>query len=1092
MSGAGTDGVMAEHAIDKQLEGRLFDLLETRARIRLGDLVLLRRRSRERGVTLLHTALEAGRVEPEQARLLAELAGMPDPTVGDPDEEGRYGAPDDSLSDSLLDSVVDAPPETVTRRRRRSTEPRAEIPTLRAPAPLDRPARESLDLPPPASTSSPPAPPEPPPLRAPRWVDDRPTVKMDSPPSAPPAPRVIDRISAPRARPPSSPPPDPRPPTPRVVGELSPRRVTPRVPEAPPPLPAETERPPSPPPRRASPPPLPGADFRDTLTPEGERLSEIETVEPLDDEWGDTAPPSGTGPAESGDELELPIGADRYALGDELGRGGMGQILEARDLALDRPVALKLLHDEDHRDAALRLRFVDEARVTGQLQHPSIPPVYDLGRLGDGRLFFAMKRIEGRTLRDVVEELREGHGETVRHFGRVRLLTVFGRVCRAIAYAHSRAVMHRDLKPDNIMLGEFGEVTVMDWGLAKPFDADPATDHGADPGADRPSGERPAINTTRETSARFQTRSGEVTGTPQYMPPEQAEGRIDALGAHSDIYSLGAVLYELLTLEPPFDGVSARAVRTAVIEDQVVPPSLRAPEGREVPHAIEQLCLQCLSKDPHHRPKTAGEVADRIDRFLEGEQDRARRASERDRLLEAGTEAAEAYYAHGEQHKQLQAKTAKMRARMAPWAHSSERAQLWLQEDAERVARVQAAQSLSEAIVAYHAALETDRDHPDARRALAALYYNAFETAERDRDQVQMALYAHLVRAFDDEAGTFSTRLKGDGRLELQTLPAGIQARLYTYRSVERVQQPAEAKNLGQTPVVIDPMPMGSYLIELKGPGLTTRAPISITRQRVLRMRLRLFPDRIRGPGMVHVVGGPARLGGDPQAQLARPARTLDVEDVFIAERPVTAQAYREFLHHVAQTESPEAAAARAPRDGPGGQPLWQMDPMGRFTIPDRDVHGVGWHPDWPVVAISFADAEAYCRWLNEIRGPGHRLPTEVEWEKAARGADGRLFPWGDTWEPTFCHMGISRPGAPERGPSGAFATDVSPYGIEDLAGGVSEWTSTRLDGGEQRVIKGGHWASGPTECRAASRFTQPVDRTLPTLGFRVARSAPT
>ena len=167
------------------------------------------------------------------------------------------------------------------------------------------------------------------------------------------------------------------------------------------------------------------------------------------------------------------------------------------------------------------------------------------------------------------------------------------------------------------------------------------------------------------------------------------------------------------------------------------------------------------------------------------------------------------------------------------------------------------------------------------------------------------------------------------------------------------------------------------------------------------------------------------------------------------------------------------------------------MDEMGRFTIPERDAHGVAWHPDWPVVAISQGDAEAYCRWLNETHGPGHRLPTELEWEKAARGADGRLFPWGDTWEPTFCHMGISQPGAPERGPCGAFATDISPYGIEDLAGGVSEWTSTRLEGAQQRVIKGGHWASGPTECRAASRFSQPVDRVLPTLGFRVARSSP-
>ena len=1094
---------MAEAPIDKKLEGRLFDLLEDRVRIRLGDLVLLRRRSRERGVTLLHTALEAGRLTPAHARELAEEAGMPEATL-EPDA-------DESLSDSMLDSVVDAPPTPrgvrPSREPERSEPPSPPIPTLRAPAavterasrntlrepsPPRPPQRSSGPLervpPPPPPPPSGPPPSGPPPLRPPSsppsWMADRPTVKMDEPPAAA---RVFDRISAPRRMPrrideASADERTGRPSTPRVVGELRPMRRTPPVPEAAPPQPSP---PPMARPVSPAPPPIPDVVQapvgRDTV-PAFETADDELLEEDFEDEWGDTAPPSGAEPGE-GDEspIELPAGAARYALGEELGRGGMGQILEARDIALDRPVALKLLHDADQADPALRMRFVDEARVTGQLQHPSVPPVYDLGRLGDGRLFFAMKRIEGRTLRDVIEELAEGQPSTVRDFGRVRLLMVFGRVCRAIAYAHSRGVMHRDLKPDNIMLGEFGEVTVMDWGLAKPFDA-----------PEKPTSESIPIATTREGSGRFATRSGEVTGTPQYMPPEQAAGDIEALGAHSDIYSLGAVLYELLTLHPPFDGKNAREVREAVMHEQIVPPSVKTPE-RDVPHTIEQLCLQCLSRDPRNRPKAAGEVADRIDRFLEGEQDRARKEAERERLLEAGTRAAEAYYTCYEQHKQLQTKTAKMRTRVAPWAPSPERSRLWAQEDAEIQARIEAAQSLSEAMVAYHAALELDRDHPAARRALAALYFSAFEAAERDDDRVQMALYEHLVRAFDDDAATFSTRLKGDGRLELVTLPAGLTATLYTHTSVERVLKPISPKNLGQTPVVIDPMPMGSYLLKLQGPGLSpTVVPIAITRQKRLRLRLRLFPDRMRAPDQIHVLGGPARLGGDPLAQLARPARTIEVDDFFLAQRPVSSAQYRIFLHHVAQVESPRAAAARAPRGTPTGESLWPMDEMGRFTIPEEDVHGVAWDPDWPVVSISCADAEAYCAWLDETDGPGHRLPTEVEWEKAARGADGRAFPWGDTWEPTFCHMGISRPGAPTRGPAGAFPTDVSPYGVEDMAGGVSEWTSSWLEGAEQRVIKGGHWASGPTECRAASRFTQPVDRVLPTLGFRVARSAPT
>ena len=188
-----------------------------------------------------------------------------------------------------------------------------------------------------------------------------------------------------------------------------------------------------------------------------------------DASWRDTEPPRTATTSDGSVDLpDLPDAADRYVLGMELGRGGMGQVLAAEDVTLDRPVALKLLFDQD--DPALCARFVDEARVTGQLQHPSVPPVYELGRLGDGRLFFAMKRIEGRTLRDVLEDLRDAKPEALKSFGRVRLLSVFARICHTIAYAHSRGVMHRDLKPENIMLGEFGEITVMDWGLAKAFD----------------------------------------------------------------------------------------------------------------------------------------------------------------------------------------------------------------------------------------------------------------------------------------------------------------------------------------------------------------------------------------------------------------------------------------------------------------------------------------------------------------------------------------------------------------------------------------------------------------------------------------------
>ena len=795
--------------------------------------------------------------------------------------------------------------------------------------------------------------------------------------------------------------------------------------------------------------------------------------DPADTEPPQTARSSASEPSVASD---LPAVGDRYRIGPELGHGGMAEVLEAHDHNLDRSVALKLLFDQD--EPSMCARFIDEARVTGQLQHPGVPSVYELGRLGDGRIFFAMRRIEGQTLRGVLEGLRDGDPEITKQFGRVKLLTVFSQVCRTIAYAHSRQLLHRDLKPDNVMLGEFGEVTVMDWGLAKPFGdaAMPA-----------------AISTSRGRSeGRFSTQAGDATGTPQYMPPEQAAGRVDALGSHSDIYSLGAVLFELLTLEPPFDGESASAIRQQVIRGELIPPSQRAPD-RAVPTTMEALCLRCLRPDPLERPASAADVAQSVDSFLEGEQERARKEAELQRMTTRGRKAARAYTDGCRSLDQIRKKTAILKARLDPCAPREKKRLLWSQEDAEDEVARTTARHLSEALAAYQGALAVDGEHEETRRALRDLYFGAFLHAEREGDARGMAHYEHLARAFDDD-DSIAVRLKGDGRLEIETQPKGVRAVLFRYRTEDRVMVTSAPQPLDYLPVRLDPIPMGSYLLRMRAPGLSdTPMPVRIRRQELVQIRVRLFPDSHIGEGFVHIVGGPAEIGGDPLAQLARPARTVEIDNLFISRRPVTARAYLEFLDFITRAEGLEAAQARAPRASPKGPPLWPVGRDGRLTIPDHDERGMCWRPEWPVVNIDAYDAEAWCRWRSEKAGITHRLPTQAEWEKAARGADGRLFPWGNAWEPSFCHMGISRPGGtPERGPPGSFDTDVSPYGVIDLGGGVTDWTATWLDeAAAVRIVKGGNWASGPTECRAASRFAQPARQVLPTVGFRVVREAP-
>ncbi len=243
--------------------------------------------------------------------------------------------------------------------------------------------------------------------------------------------------------------------------------------------------------------------------------------------------------------------AQSYAIGEEVARGGMGAVLQARESATRRIVAMKLMLRGG--DARSTLRFIEEAQVTAQLEHPNVPPVHDLGIDAQGRPFYTMKLIEGITLKKVLELLKEGVPATVEKYPLGTLLTDFQKVCDALAFAHSRGVIHRDLKPANIMLGKFGEVLVMDWGLAKIVGTKGALRDDATAGAS----EVTVIGARREQSEVFSTMDGSIMGTPHYMSPEQAAGEIETLDARSDLFALGIILYEILTLERPFTGRSA-------------------------------------------------------------------------------------------------------------------------------------------------------------------------------------------------------------------------------------------------------------------------------------------------------------------------------------------------------------------------------------------------------------------------------------------------------------------------------------------------------------------------------------------------------
>ncbi|MFT4689254.1 MAG: serine/threonine protein kinase [Limisphaerales bacterium] len=256
-----------------------------------------------------------------------------------------------------------------------------------------------------------------------------------------------------------------------------------------------------------------------------------------------------------------------YEIGNIVAQGGMGAIVSAIDSNLRRTVALKVILSGNNAADEHVQRLITEARITGQLEHPNIVPLYELGVTRSGVVYYTMRMVEGPTLSTVLDRLRGNSDEIVKRFGLAKLLTIFQKVCDAVAFAHSRGVVHRDLKPDNVMIGEFGEVMVMDWGLAKVLNATEESDSDSD----SEFLDRDDVRIIHDDT--YQTIVGRVKGTPRYMAPEQAQGLTEEIDERTDIYALGAMLYSILTLHPPVAGDSVNEVLKRVATGSISPPT---------------------------------------------------------------------------------------------------------------------------------------------------------------------------------------------------------------------------------------------------------------------------------------------------------------------------------------------------------------------------------------------------------------------------------------------------------------------------------------------------------------------------------------
>src|SRR5262245_6729653 len=304
-----------------------------------------------------------------------------------------------------------------------------------------------------------------------------------------------------------------------------------------------------------------------------------------------------------------------YELMEEIGRGGMGVVYRARDTALDRDVAVKLLSERYPAVSPAAQRFLSEARVTGQLQHPGIPAVHQVGTLGDGRPFLAMKLIKGSTLAAILKQRPNLAAN------RARLLVIFEAVCQAVGYAHSHRVIHRDLKPTNVMVGAFGEVQVMDWGLAKILGEETSAIAEALPAEQTRAWTQ--LSPTPETGSH--TQPGSLVGTPSFIAPEQAVGQIERVNERADVFGLGALLAVILTGQPPYLGETAEAVRVQAVRGKLEDCFARLDASGAEP-ALVALCKKSLAFEPADRPAHAGIVAQLITAYLASVQERLEQA----------------------------------------------------------------------------------------------------------------------------------------------------------------------------------------------------------------------------------------------------------------------------------------------------------------------------------------------------------------------------------------------------------------------------------------------------------------------------------
>jgi len=768
----------------------------------------------------------------------------------------------------------------------------------------------------------------------------------------------------------------------------------------------------------------------------------------------------------------------RYKLVSQIGEGGSGIIYKASEQSFERDLAIKVLKEKFRKNPLAIRRFLREAKTTAELEHPSIVSVHELGYSEDYGCFFTMQKITGESLQTILNILLQGDKRLRKKYNYIKLMEIFIKICQGIAYAHSKKIIHRDLKPENIIVGRFGQVLIIDWGLAKRMTKNPTkkTDKN-----------EANLDDTSDVS---KTVHGTINGTPTNMSPEQACGMQDGIGFKSDIYSLGTILYEMLCYHPPFEDKKLQTVLTKVVSGNFVPPSKK---NKEMPISkeLEAITIKAMETNPYERYDSVNELIDDVRSAIGNLPVIAYKAPlhhsiyrflQRHRIITATavsvfigiifsllfvrikTSTRVKANLETAENIMIQVNNTMLKAKALNRQIIVETDQELLNQyqrelkEAEVTMTSQITATLSLYSSAGQHSLLPNFALSKARPILKELINYALETQQPDmldysirlaEDWSRKPLYPYIIDNRYIYESIVSYR-EGNGSLTVKITPEPLMVEIFKINETPRgdfetEEQPSIILKDGNRSVQI---PKGEYVAHIETQHLD-KIIYSFKIEHIEAEEINLhLPDKVPTQ-MIFIPGGPAWVGG-PFSSHNKLINT-NISSFFIKKYEVTFAEYYKFWRTLDTFNRNRYC------------PYIQLNENIKSYVPAWDKYGnynSFCKPYLPVVGVTHEAADAFCKWLSIKENQKYRLPTNLEWEKAARGGDCRKFVWGNdhTLEKTFTR---SNKEAKENykfwAKPGSFPDDMSVYGVMDMSGNVREWTSTRFSTTDNFfLIKGG------------------------------------